>query len=419
MLCLYGLTHRLVTSLVLLLVLAGSAGLVAARPAAAHEVTDPALHSVLDAVTPALPAGVDVALLPSVADELVFTNPTASPLEVLATGGEVFIRISASGVEGNLASPDWYTTADPEGGPPVPAAVLREGGKGPARFARVSAQAVWSAFDPRVRPTAAVPREVRAAGVEATLSTWSVPFRLGGVLHAARGHVAFSPVRGALTVTITQAPAGVTVSALQGRLPGLFVRAPAGRTLIVTGSDGRPFLRFNTAGVQAQRASASWLQDQRSRGGATVLQASGTQAAPTQADGWTAVGAASTYSWLDARLRYPSDLPPRPVLARAAPTVVQTWAVPVELDGVAASITGTVTWVPRAVALSQLNPGQLNPDQLNPGQLSPGQLSRADGRRPASAGPADGAPIAIGLGLLGLGLLLLVGRRLLVNHVSK
>ena len=401
-----------------LLLLASSAGLAMAHPAHAHEVTDPSLHSVLDTVTPALPAGVGVALLPSVADELVVTNPTASPLEVLAAGGEVFVRISASGVEGNLASPDWYTTADPEGGPAIPAAVLREGGKGPARFVRVSAQPVWSAFDPRVRPTAAVPRGVRAAGVEATLSTWSVPFRLGGVLHAARGHVAFSPVRGALTVAITHAPAGVVVSALQGRLPGLFVRAPAGRTLIVMGSDSQPFLRFNAAGVQAQLTNGSWLQDQRSRGGAAVLQAAATQAAATQAaatqpattqtDGWTAVGTSSTYSWLDARLRYPSDLPPRPVLARATPTVMQTWVVPIDLDGVAGSITGTVTWVPRAVALSQLSRAS---------QLS--QLSRAGSQRPASAGLADGAPIAIGLGLLGSGLALLVGRRLLMNHLSK
>ena len=185
----------------------------------------------------------------------------------------------------------------------------------------------------------------------------------------------FSPVRGALSVTVTTRPDGLTVEALQGRLPGLFVRVPPGRTLVVQGRDGQPFLRFGAAGVQANVASSSWAQDQRARGQAGT-------AAPDP-DGWLAVATGATYSWLDARLRYPQDLPSRGVLAWETPSVVQDWAVPVTLDGVAATIGGTVTWVPRAVALQQLS-----------GSAPPG----------AAAGP--GLLLATGSALLGVGLLL-------------
>lgn len=366
-------------TLVVLLVLVGGVALAGPRPAGAHEGVDPAVHSVLDAVTPALPAGMTVELVPSVVDELVLTNPTATPLELLATGGEVLVRISAAGVQGNLASPDWYATALPEGAPALPAEVARDGGRGPARFARVAAEPVWSEFDPRVRLAGPVPRAVRTAGALATLTTWSVPLRIGGVAYAVHGHVEFAPVRGALTVTVTRAPAGLTVAALQGRLPGLFVRVPAGRTLVVTGQDGQPFLRFTAAGVQANVASSTWAQDQRARGRAPA-------AGP--ASGWLTVGAAATYSWLDPRLAYPSDLPPRAVLARQTPSVVRDWVVPVVLDGAPEVIGGTVTWVPRAVALRELV-----------------------GPVPTGPGPAAGRPLLTGVALSGAGLLLLLGLR--------
>ena len=44
-------------------------------------------------------------------------SATAEPLEVLAAGGEPFLRVSSGGVLANLASPDWYSTATPEGDP--------------------------------------------------------------------------------------------------------------------------------------------------------------------------------------------------------------------------------------------------------------------------------------------------------------
>ncbi|MCW2545213.1 MAG: hypothetical protein JWM40_2765, partial [Frankiales bacterium] len=82
-------------------------------PAGAHSYPDPALSTVLDAVTPALPSGVRVLVAPSVVDQLVITNPTEVPLDVLAVGGEPYLRVSRAGVLGNLATRDWYATQTP------------------------------------------------------------------------------------------------------------------------------------------------------------------------------------------------------------------------------------------------------------------------------------------------------------------
>lgn len=309
-------------------------------PAAqAHSYPDPALRTVFDGVQPAsLPAGVVVSVVPSVVDELAVSNPTPTPLEVLATGGEPFLRVSAAGVQANLASPDWYATATPEGGPQPPADVLRDRGRGTPRWALVSRSSAWSEFDPRLRPPAAATPQLRRAAKDRVLVTWRIPLRYGTTELAATGHVLFAPVRGGLTVAVTSAP--VSVTALQGELPGLFLSAPPGEQVVVLGRDGLPFLRFRGGVVQADTASRSWADDQRAKG----REVSGT--------GWVTVARGTTYSWLDPRLRYPSDQPPADQLGRRG--VVQRWRVPVTVDGTAGAIEGTVTWVPRAEALRAL-----------------------------------------------------------------
>jgi len=136
-----------------------------AAPAQAHGLGDPAVRTVLDGVQPALPVGVGVDVRPSVVDELVLTNSTPVPMEVLARGGEAFLRLSSGGVQANLASPDWYTTGNPEGGAPVPPGV--RGGRSTPRFVQVSALSTWAEFDPRLHPSAwrrAVPALRRRRG---------------------------------------------------------------------------------------------------------------------------------------------------------------------------------------------------------------------------------------------------------------
>jgi hypothetical protein len=323
----------------LLLVGLTGALLLAAVPASGHSYRDPALTTVLDAVQPALPDGVSVVVRPSVLDELVLTNPTAAPLEVLGADGQPFLRVSSAGVLADLASPDWYLTGVPEGAPALPP-YARAGA--PARWARVSSGTSWAEFDPRLRPEVQVAAELRAAGVDRVVASWRIPLRYGGRPVQAQGHVVFSPVRGGLVVAVTQTPPGLTATALQGELPGLFVSVPAGHVLDVAGADGRPFLHLAGGRVLAALASPSWRADRAARG------------LPVSGSGWAQAGTGSTFTWLDVRLRYPHDAPPADQLARQA--VLQRWSVPVRLDGRAAAISGTVTWVPRAAALRTVLP---------------------------------------------------------------
>ncbi len=331
-----------VPSHVALVVVLAVLGLGLGVPAAdAHSYADPALRTVLDGLAPTtLPAGVTVAVAPSIVDELVVTNTTSTPLEVLALGGEPFLRISSAGVQANLASPDWYSTATPEGGPVPPDDVLRDKGKGAPRWARVSSTGAWSEFDSRLHPPATPTAEQRKAGKEAAIAVWRIPLRYGATTTAATGHVLFSPIRGGFTVAVAQTPAGLTVNALQGELPGLFLRVPAGKVVIVGGRDGLPYLRFRGGLVEASTASRSYLEDQQARG-----------RAPEPAGHWAQVGRGLSYSWLDGRLRFPSDLPSEQVLGRRAASVVGRWSVPVAVDAVPGSVEGTITWVPRSVAL--------------------------------------------------------------------
>jgi LPXTG-motif cell wall-anchored protein len=321
--------------------------LLVAAPARAHSYADPALRTVFDGLQPAsLPPGVAVAVQPSVVDELVLSNSTATPLDVLAIGGEPFLRVSSAGVLANLASPDWYATGTPEGGPPLPADVVRDRGRGTPRWARVSTGDTWSEFDPRLHPAAAASPSVRVAGRDRVLRTWSIPLRYGGRPLQATGHVLFSPVRGGLLVALGHAPQGLTAGALQGELPGVFLRVPAELRVEVQGRDGRPFLRFGAGVVQANTASASWADDQRARG----------RTAPPSGDvpHWTVVARSQSLSWLDPRLRYPADEPGQDVLARSSPTVLAHWTVPLLVDGASAALEGTVSWVPRRTALAQI-----------------------------------------------------------------
>jgi hypothetical protein len=305
----------------------------------AHSYSDPALRSVLEEVRPALPAGVTVALRPSVVDELVLSNSTDVPLEVLGRDGTPFLRLRRGLVEADVAHPDWYLTALPEGAPDLPA-YARSGA--PPRWRAVATNGTWSEFDPRVRPPVSVSSALRAAGRRRVVASWSVPLRYGGEQVTAAGQVLLEPVRGGLVVATSHVPASLTATPLQGELPGLFLRVPTGRTAVVLGSDGQPFLSFGAGTVRARVASPSWRADQQARGRAVT------------GSGWAVVARAQSFSWLDPRLRYPRDVPPDDVVGRQS--VVQRWAVPLVLDGARTEIAGTVTWVPRADALRSLHP---------------------------------------------------------------
>ena len=313
--------------------------MVGPAPATAHEA-DPRIVTTLTEVEPSLPSQVVVQVQAGIASQLVADNPTATVLEVLGTSGRPFLRLSSAGVFGDVANEEFFTTANPTGAAPSGA-----GDEGPPRWVRISGGTAWGWYDHRLHPD-----EVRAPADEARparLADFAVPFRYGDLPVTARGTVEFRPLLGSFLVSADPAPGGLQVQTLPGRLPGVFLSAPQDVPVAVEGRDGEPFLRITSAGVEVNTRSRTHVEDRQARG-----EVAGPPS-PTPVFELVAPGALS-YTWLDARLRYPEDLPPADVLRAGEPTVVQEWEVPVEVEGAPAALTGEVTWVPEADAAARV-----------------------------------------------------------------
>lgn len=309
-----------------------------AAPAAAHEA-DPRVVTTLEAVQPALPAGVVVQVQAGIATQLVASNPTATVLEVVGSDGRPFLRLSSAGVEADVGSVEFFTTSSPSGAAPSTAV------DGPPRWVRISSGDSWGWYDHRLHP-----EQLRAPADEeraARLAAFAVPLRYGDRAVTVRGRVDFRPLLGAFLVSADPAPGGLTVQALPGRLPGIFLSVQPGRQVSVAGRDGEPFLRFTEAGVEVNVRSRTHVEDRTARG-----QAAGPPS--TEPEFALLAPGARSWTWLDARLRYPDDLPPEPALSADGPTRLQTWEVPAEVDGRPAPLTGAVSWVPEASAAAQV-----------------------------------------------------------------
>lgn len=324
------LLRRLVPAVLLASLLAVASP---AAPALAHEA-DPRIATVVDEITPPLPPEVILQAQASLATQLVVRNPTATVLDVLSTDGRPFLRVSTAGVFADLETAEFFTTSNPNGA--VPAG---SGGGGPARWVQISAGDSWGWYDHRLHP-----EQLRAPADPtrpARLGEFEVPIRYGEQRSTVRGHVQFSPLLGAFSVTAEPGPQGLVVQALPGKLPGVFLSNPARLPLTVLGVSGEPFLRFSDAGVEVNENSRTHVEDRQARGAPVGI--------PSAEPAFRLVDrGGSSYSWLDARLSYPQDLPPEPVLRAAEPTVVGKWSVPVELTDGPDQLRGEIRWVPSA-----------------------------------------------------------------------
>ncbi len=308
----------------LCVVLAALGLLLVASPSYAHS-TDARIVSVVDTVSPALPAGIIVQARANLAAQLVASNPTDVPLEVLAPTGQPFLRISRAGVFGNLGSAEFFATSNPNG------VAARQ--SGPGRFVQISTGSSWGWYDHRLHPSqVSAPVDARR---RTRLAGFEVPMRYGALTTTVRGHIEFRPLLGQFEDTVTTTPAGLTASVLQGRLPGLFVTVSA--PLTVLGRDGEPFLRSDGRALSVNVASRTFVEDQQARG-LTV-------APPSPRARWKPVAALS-YTWLDDRLRYSSAAPPDAALRSAQPTTIGSWRVPVVVGDQTTAIAGGVRWLP-------------------------------------------------------------------------
>lgn len=325
-----------------------------ARFARAHPAGNPDVQPVLDEVPSELD-GMSVQIAFSVAPQLVLTNPTDAPVEVLSPDGTPFLRIGPNGVEGNLNARGWYTTNDPFGGTPIPERLLAGNGKPEARWGQVSREPSWGWFDDRISPRAAdAPPEVVAGGEPATLSAWAVPVRYRGKIVELKGRIVSRALRGGFRYrlasgeqTATPIP-GVTVSILEGAgVPGVFLANSTGQEVVVVGRDGEPFLRFSSKGVEANALSPSWAQTQRARGEALPDVRPDPKAPPQ----WRLVTSQQAFGWPEPRGSFGVDEPGAEVVRLGVPIDVRRWEIPLDVGGQRALVQAVTQWVPMAAVV--------------------------------------------------------------------
>ena len=308
-----------------------------AAPGAQAHSTPPTIVTSMNPISPALPPGIEVGLTASIAEELFVTNSSPTPLEVLATTGEPFLRIARSGVEANLASRDWWTSNDPNGAAPVPPSAKRGA---PADWVKITTEPTWAWFDHRLHPAAVtIPLALQQANRSALLSRWSVPMRVAGQVTTVSGQVTYEPLRGGLLVRVDPPPAGIVAQILQGRLPGVLLTAPDRVDVAITGSDGSDFARITSRGVEVWTGSPTWVANVQARGEALSL-------GPPR---WLRLSTTRSLTWLDPRLSAAQSVPSK-VRNGGRTATVATWRIGLSVGGRAAALTGRVDWVPSATA---------------------------------------------------------------------
>lgn len=321
--------------------------LTTAGPAAAH-AGDPTLVTRLYEVSPGLPAGVTAELRTTVADELVVTNPTDTPLVAVDPDGAPFLRISGGGVQGNLASPYLHLSAAPTDIPVEVPEVAQPGA--PARWVALSDDSTWGWFDPRLSPQyLAVPIGGRQDVSEVEeLAEWSIPLRYGDTDVTVEGALVKRPVTGRFETTLDTVPAGLSALLGQGYVPSLSLQAGGGRQVVVLGREGEPYVRFGPGGAEVNRDSLTHREDLFTRG----------RLLGTDEAGWAPLPSA-TLTWADVRLRYPSEDPPDELAAAQSPVDLARWEIPVLVDGERLALAGSIRWVPNGRTIGEGSPWTL------------------------------------------------------------
>ena len=129
----------------------------------------------------------------------------------------------------------------------------------------------------------------------------------------------------------------------------IHVRADPGTEVIALGYEGEPYVRFSPDGTVEvnQRSPATYLNQDRFADVEVPPQAD-----PEASPEWREVAAGGTYDWHDHRIHYMGEGTPPQVEDESVETKVFDWAVPLEVDGESAELTGTLTWVPDGAGAS-------------------------------------------------------------------
>ncbi|MET0901779.1 MAG: hypothetical protein ABWZ52_00935 [Acidimicrobiales bacterium] len=146
---------------------------------------------------------------------------------------------------------------------------------------------------------------------------------------------------------------GVTAE-IRGGDSFLLLTVDEGRTVIVEGYRGEPYLRFQPDGtVERNRLStATYLNDDRQ--GEVDLPAAVTEAGPDAEPEWEAVADGGTYAWHDHRVHWMAESSPPVDRGEQVEGEYDPWRVPITVDEVGAEVQGILVYEESVSALPYL-----------------------------------------------------------------
>jgi hypothetical protein len=116
-----------------------------------------------------------------------------------------------------------------------------------------------------------------------------------------------------------------------------------GKTVVVRGYDGEPYLRFLPDGTVERnaRSSATYLNEDRL--GAQPVPA---EARPDAKPRWVAIASGGAYAWFDHRIHLTDKREPRELRGKTDVTRVLRWRVPLTVDARPVAARGSLYWDP-------------------------------------------------------------------------
>ena len=134
----------------------------------------------------------------------------------------------------------------------------------------------------------------------------------------------------------------------------LEVTVEEGRTVIVEGYTGEPYLRFLPDGrVERNRLStATYLNEDRE--GQVDIPSAASEAGPDAEPEWEELASGGTYAWHDHRVHWMQDSSPNVERGEAVGGAYAPWRVPIVVDGSQADIEGTLVYEESVSALPYL-----------------------------------------------------------------
>ena len=163
----------------------------------------------------------------------------------------------------------------------------------------------------------------------APLVALGLPLTLGALPATALAHGPIAPVASAYFAKPLQVPPGLTVKVVDGDLR-MWLRAPAGRTVVVLDYQGAPYLRFARDVVAVNHNSAMYYLNQTPF--AQTPPANLTARTPPS---WHPASSGRAYEWHDGRLHALASVALRPGVS-----FVGRWNIPLRVDGRLESIDG-------------------------------------------------------------------------------